>query len=165
MKKLFFLLPIILLADIDPFKAGDLNSPSPYGLTPQEKVILLNKKNIQKLGLNNLVKNIPNLKLIDPVGYYDFMNLQMNAKFILTDSGGIQEESTFFGIPCLTLRPNTERPITITEGTNRLVKLDTEDIVLKAQNIMTGNYKKGKIPKYWDGKTAARIVNIFRKEF
>jgi len=123
------------------------------------------KKNIQKLGLNNLVKNIPNLKLIDPVGYYDFMNLQMNAKFILTDSGGIQEESTFFGIPCLTLRPNTERPITITEGTNRLVKLDTEDIVLKAQNIMTGNYKKGKIPKYWDGKTAARIVNIFRKEF
>ena len=93
------------------------------------------------------MKNIPNLKLIDPVGYYDFMNLQMNAKFILTDSGGIQEESTFFGIPCLTLRPNTERPITITEGTNRFVKLDTEDIVLKAQNIMTGNYKKGKIPK------------------
>ncbi len=120
------------------------------------------KKNIEKLGLNDLLKSIPNLKLIDPVGYYDFMNLQMNAKFILTDSGGIQEESTFFGIPCLTLRPNTERPITITEGTNQLVNLETEDIVGKAKNILNGEHKEGKIPKFWDGKTASRIVEIFK---
>jgi len=120
------------------------------------------KKNIEKLGLGELLKSIPNLKLIDPVGYYDFMNLQMNAKFILTDSGGIQEESTFFGIPCLTLRPNTERPITITEGTNQLVKLETEDIISKAQVILNGEHKQGRIPKFWDGKTAFRIVNIFK---
>lgn len=120
------------------------------------------KKNIEKLGLGELLKSIPNLKLIDPVGYYDFMNLQMNAKFILTDSGGIQEESTFFGIPCLTLRPNTERPITITEGTNQLVKLETEDIISKAQVILNGEHKQGRIPKFWDGKTASRIVEIFK---
>ena len=120
------------------------------------------KKNIEKFGLNELLEKNNNLKLIEPIGYYDFMNLQMNAKFILTDSGGIQEESTFFGIPCLTLRPNTERPITITEGTNQLVKLETEDIVQKAKSILNGEHKEGKIPEFWDGKTAERIVEIFR---
>jgi UDP-N-acetylglucosamine 2-epimerase (non-hydrolysing) len=96
------------------------------------------------------------------VGYYDFLKLQMDAKFILTDSGGIQEESTYFGVPCLTLRPNTERPITITQGTNTLVKLETDDIINEAKKILSGNIKKGSIPKYWDGKTAERIVKIFK---
>ncbi|MDO9576438.1 MAG: UDP-N-acetylglucosamine 2-epimerase (non-hydrolyzing) [Candidatus Cloacimonadales bacterium] len=120
------------------------------------------RKQIAVFGLEEKVKNMPNLILTEPVGYYDFLKLQMEAKFILTDSGGIQEESTYFGIPCLTLRPQTERPITIWEGTNKLVKLETDDIIKEAKNILDGNIKKGKIPKYWDGKTAERVVKIFR---
>ncbi len=106
---------------------------------------------------------MPNLLLTEPVGYYDFLKLLMEAKFILTDSGGIQEESTYFGVPCLTLRPQTERPITIWEGTNKMVKLETEDIIKEANEILNGNIKQGRIPKYWDGKTAERIVKIFRE--
>ena len=89
----------------------------------------------------------------------------MNAKFILTDSGGIQEESTYFGVPCLTLRENTERPITITEGTNHLVDLNEESIVNSAREIIEGHIKQGKIPKYWDGKTAKRIVKVLDEWF
>lgn len=121
------------------------------------------KKQIKSFNLEDKVKNIKNLILIEPVGYYDFMKLQMNAKFVLTDSGGIQEETTYFGIPCLTLRPNTERPITITQGTNKLVKLETKEIIKEANLILKTNTKKGKIPEYWDGHTAERIVDIFRK--
>ena len=118
-------------------------------------------KQIKVFGLEEKVGKMKNLLLIEPVGYYDFLKLQMEAKFILTDSGGIQEESTVFGIPCLTLRPNTERPVTITEGTNKLVKLETKEIVREADLILNGKAKKGKIPKFWDGKTAERIVKIF----
>ncbi|MBT3755016.1 MAG: UDP-N-acetylglucosamine 2-epimerase (non-hydrolyzing) [Candidatus Cloacimonetes bacterium] len=119
-------------------------------------------KQIQTFELEEKVKKMRNLHLVPPVGYYDFLKLQMDAKFILTDSGGIQEESTYFGVPCLTLRPNTERPITITQGTNTLVKLETDDIINEAKKILSGNIKKGSIPKYWDGKTAERIVKIFK---
>ena len=122
------------------------------------------KKQISLFGLDEKVNKISNLFLIEPVGYYDFMKLQMEAKFILTDSGGIQEESTYFGVPCLTLRKNTERPITITEGTNQLVQLTTKSIIVKANEILSGSYKKGKIPTFWDGKTAQRIVSFFRNE-
>jgi len=118
-------------------------------------------KQIKAFGLEKKVNGIKNLLLTEPVGYYDFLKLQMKAEFILTDSGGIQEESTVFGIPCLTLRPNTERPITISEGTNKLVKLETAEIIREANLILEGKAKKGKIPKFWDGKTAERIVKIF----
>jgi len=122
------------------------------------------RKQIQAFGLQEKVEKMENLILMPPVGYYDFMKLQMNARFILTDSGGIQEESTFFGIPCLTLRENTERPITITIGTNQLIKLETKEIINASQKIILGKGKEGKIPPLWDGKTAERIVDIFRKE-
>ncbi len=120
------------------------------------------RNNIQTLGLDSLLKSIPNLIVTEPLGYLDFLNLEMNADMVVTDSGGIQEETTFLQIPCLTLRENTERPITITEGTNQLVKLDTEHIVEAALEIVNGKYKLGSIPKYWDGKTSERIVNLFR---
>lgn len=97
---------------------------------------------------------------VHPVGYLDFMKLQMNAKFILTDSGGIQEESTYFGVPCLTLRENTERAITITEGTNQLVPLDSVSIIKYSEEILAGKVKEGRIPEYWDGKTAERVVEL-----
>lgn len=121
-------------------------------------------KQIKAFDLETRVNEIKNLILIEPAGYYDFIKLQMDAKFIITDSGGIQEESTWFGIPCLTLRPNTERPITITEGTNQLIPLETDKIISAAKEILAGNTKKGSIPKFWDGKTAERIVKIFRSE-
>lgn len=121
------------------------------------------RNRIAQLGMQSKVDTMKNLILLDPIGYYDFIRLQKDAKFILTDSGGIQEESTYLGVPCLTLRPNTERPITITEGTNQLIELDTDKIISAANEVLSGKNKKGKIPELWDGKTASRIVEIFRK--
>jgi UDP-N-acetylglucosamine 2-epimerase (non-hydrolysing) len=118
-------------------------------------------KNIDKFDLKSQIDKIDNLILCEPVGYLDFMKLQMDAKFILTDSGGLQEESTYLNIPCFTLRENTERPITITMGTNQLVNQSSEDIVSKAKEALLGKVKKGQIPPLWDGKTSERIVKIF----
>ena len=100
--------------------------------------------------------NNNNLKLMDPIGYHDSICLAEHAKFVLTDSGGLQEETTFFRTPCLTLRPNTERPITITEGSNKLTNPDSlwSDI----EQLLNGPYHKGNIPGLWDGKTAERIL-------
>lgn len=123
------------------------------------------RKNIYDLGLSSFLNTNSDILFTDPLGYLDFLKLEMNAKFILTDSGGIQEESTYFGVPCLTLRENTERPITITEGTNHLVDLNEESIVNSAREIIEGNVKQGKIPKYWDGKTAKRIVKVLDEWF
>ncbi|MHB8078581.1 MAG: non-hydrolyzing UDP-N-acetylglucosamine 2-epimerase [Candidatus Krumholzibacteriia bacterium] len=94
--------------------------------------------------------------LADPLGYYEFMNLVVNAQIILTDSGGLQEEATWLGIPCLTLRPNTERPITISEGTNELATVAS--LPAQTARILAGEWKKGRIPALWDGATAPRIV-------
>jgi UDP-N-acetylglucosamine 2-epimerase (non-hydrolysing) len=123
------------------------------------------RKNIYELGLSFFLNTDSDVIFTEPLGYLDFLKLEMNAKFILTDSGGIQEESTYFGVPCLTLRENTERPITITEGTNHLVDLNVESIVNSVRKIIEGNVKQGKIPKYWDGKTAKRIVKVLDEWF
>jgi UDP-N-acetylglucosamine 2-epimerase (non-hydrolysing) len=85
-----------------------------------------------------------------------------HSKFVLTDSGGIQEETTYMNIPCLTIRPTTERPVTIWEGTNKLIKVD--DIMAEVDLILQGKGKTGKIPKYWDGKTAERIAAVLIKK-
>ncbi|MFA5932980.1 MAG: UDP-N-acetylglucosamine 2-epimerase (non-hydrolyzing) [Microgenomates group bacterium] len=102
------------------------------------------------------------LKFIPPLGYKDFTFLEKNAGLVITDSGGIQEETTFLGVPCLTLRPNTERPITIKLGTNKLV---TEQSLLKEVDfILNEKNKKGKIPPFWDGQTASRITKILTQK-
>jgi len=106
----------------------------------------------------------PGIHGLDPLGYLDFLSLMMYAKFVLTDSGGIQEETTVLGIPCLTLRVTTERPITIQEGTNVLVWNDTQKIVEEAFRILDGQGRKAKIPEYWDGKTAERIIKILAED-
>ncbi len=102
----------------------------------------------------------PRLRLIDPLGYLDFLCLLSKATLALTDSGGIQEETTALGVPCLTLRENTERPITISQGTNLLVGTDPAQIISAVRDILAGNSKAGRIPPLWDGKAAERIVEI-----
>jgi UDP-N-acetylglucosamine 2-epimerase (non-hydrolysing) len=104
-----------------------------------------------------------NLHLLDPLGYFDFQALVKDAKLILTDSGGIQEESTFRQVPCLTLRENTERPITVDLGTNTLVPFDEQLILSLIADIHEGNYKKGAIPPLWDGNATERILGIISK--
>ena len=100
-----------------------------------------------------------NLIISDPIGYLDFICLSKNAILILTDSGGIQEESTFLNVQCITLRDNTERPVTIELGTNHLIGTDMKKIDQAIENILDGNVKKGTIPPLWDGKTAERICS------
>ena len=100
------------------------------------------------------------LLLMDPLGYLDFMKLVKEARFVLTDSGGIQEETTVLGIPCLTLRSNTERPVTVTEGTNILVGSDMNRMLEEAARILAGHAKQGGIPRYWDGRASERIADV-----
>jgi len=100
---------------------------------------------------------------IEPMGYVDFLYLMAHAKFVLTDSGGVQEETTALGIPCLTLRNNTERPVTITQGTNVIVGYDKNKIINESLKILDGHTKEYKIPELWDGRAAERIVDILLK--
>ncbi|MGB6874129.1 MAG: UDP-N-acetylglucosamine 2-epimerase (non-hydrolyzing) [Dehalococcoidia bacterium] len=120
------------------------------------------RKNIAKFEFSQILED-RRILLIEPLGYLDFVNLEMNAKFVMTDSGGIQEETTVLSIPCLTLRNTTERPITLTRGTNILVWNHTEKIVEEAFKILDGKGKTGNCPELWDGKTAERIIKVLAK--
>jgi UDP-N-acetylglucosamine 2-epimerase (non-hydrolysing) len=120
-------------------------------------------KNILAFGLEKRIQPYIHLFLIEPVGYLQFIRLVRHAKFVITDSGGIQEETTYMNIPCLTVRPTTERPVTIWEGSNKLIKVD--DIMAEVDLILQGKGKTGRIPKYWDGKTAPRITAVIHRLF
>ena len=98
------------------------------------------------------------------MGYLEFLHLNMHAQLVLTDSGGLQEETTVLGVPCLTMRQNTERPITCQIGTNQLVGSKKEKILIAAREIINGSSKSGKIPEKWDGQTAERIIDIILHE-
>ena len=105
--------------------------------------------------------NSAGLRLIEPLGYSDFLALMRSARLVLTDSGGIQEETTFLGIPCLTARPNTERPVTVTEGTNRLIASTPQAMLAAvAEELARTEHRPARIPELWDGHTAERIVKI-----
>jgi UDP-N-acetylglucosamine 2-epimerase (non-hydrolysing) len=104
------------------------------------------------------------LRLIDPVGYLDFVKAMEQARLVITDSGGIQEETTVLGVPCLTARENTERPITIELGTNRLVGMDGGRILSEAKAVLEGGMAKHRIPPLWDGKTAGRIADVLETD-
>jgi UDP-N-acetylglucosamine 2-epimerase (non-hydrolysing) len=101
-----------------------------------------------------------NLRLIDPVGYVEFLALQMHATLVVTDSGGIQEETTYLGIPCLTVRTNTERPVTTTIGSNTLIGRDMERLLVEIGLVLEGKGKRGRIPPLWDGRASRRIAEI-----
>ncbi|NRD20817.1 UDP-N-acetylglucosamine 2-epimerase (non-hydrolyzing) [Winogradskyella eckloniae] len=116
--------------------------------------------NIKKFNLENEFKSIENLKVLAPLDYFSFQNLIHSCKMVLTDSGGIQEETTFKQKPCLTLRPNTERPSTLEIGSNTLLDFNNVDILSQIKLIMTNTYKNGQIPKYWDGCTTERILKV-----
>jgi len=118
------------------------------------------KKMMMSYGLSDRAAAISNLIITEPIGYLDFMQLMQHAHLVLTDSGGIQEETTYLRIPCLTVRENTERPVTIEVGTNQLLGTDAQKISEAAQKIYEGESKKGAIPELWDGHAAERIVKI-----
>jgi len=117
-------------------------------------------KMLKRFNLSKSLNQLKNFLITPPLSYLNFLNLMSHSRFAMTDSGGIQEETTLLGIPCLTLRNNTERPITITQGTNILVGTDYKKIIHEVDKIIEGKNKKGKIPKFWDGKTAERIVKV-----
>jgi UDP-N-acetylglucosamine 2-epimerase (non-hydrolysing) len=110
--------------------------------------------------LSGQLESARGLVLIDPVGYLDFLALTANARLVITDSGGVQEETTALGIPCLTVRKNTERPVTVEIGTNTLVGTNPSDIVPAAMAVLEGRGKKGRVPELWDGHAAERIARI-----
>jgi UDP-N-acetylglucosamine 2-epimerase (non-hydrolysing) len=113
------------------------------------------RKTCAQFGIS--VEGAPGLKVVEPIGYHDSLWLVEHARLVLTDSGGLQEESTYFRTPCLTLRPNTERPVTITIGSNRLTTLAT--ISADVSNALAGEPRIGNVPPLWDGLAAARILN------
>lgn len=120
------------------------------------------EKNLTNFGIMPDLKENSGLKLCPPVGYFESIGLADKARFVLTDSGGLQEETTYLKVPCLTLRPNTERPVTITIGTNKLTSLDNLESDIK--QYFSGEKKKGNIPDLWDGSTSTRIVNVLIQE-
>ncbi|MGB3463764.1 MAG: UDP-N-acetylglucosamine 2-epimerase (non-hydrolyzing) [Cyclobacteriaceae bacterium] len=119
------------------------------------------KKMIGQFNLDSLLES-EDIILTEPFGYFYFGKIISNSRFVLTDSGGIQEETTVYGIPCITIRENTERPVTISEGTNELAGASYDKITQMADRIMEGDWKKGKVPELWDGKTAERIVDFIK---
>ncbi|HHJ19619.1 MAG TPA: UDP-N-acetyl glucosamine 2-epimerase, partial [Gammaproteobacteria bacterium] len=102
--------------------------------------------------------------LTEPLGYLEFLHLNMNAKMVLTDSGGLQEETTVLGVPCITMRENTERPITCEIGTNVIVGNSADKILQAANDVLEQNSRPGQVPEYWDGRAAERIVSILIDE-
>lgn len=135
-------------------------------LSEKKKVIFpihpRTRKNLEKAGL---LKNFSDRIIhTDPIGYIDFLALVDKAALVITDSGGIQEETTFLGVQCLTVRDNTERPVTVEKGTNQLIGTDLGRVYEAAGRVLDGAGKKGNIPELWDGHTAERIVEILKKK-
>ena len=118
------------------------------------------RKNAMEAGLE---PELGRLVTTDPLGYLDFLNLMSDAKVVITDSGGVQEETTVLGVPCLTVRENTERPVTISCGTNRLVGTDPNAMLRAAREALHEPRPESRLPELWDGKAAQRIVEILKR--
>lgn len=146
--------PVVFSRILDALEEIQKNLPVLFPVHPRTR------KNISALGFQARVDGLTNLHLLDPVGYLDFLKLQATAKIVLTDSGGIQEETTILKVPCITLRNNTERPVTAAIGSNQVVGTDTEKIVAAYRIAVSGNRRQSQVPPLWDGHAAERIVKI-----
>ena len=122
------------------------------------------RNNLEGFNLKEKLKEMKNVSISDPLTYLEFMNAVMNSKFVLTDSGGIQEETTVLNIPCITLRDNTERPVTIEQGTNYLAGSNKNSILEIIQKVLNGKAKQYRGIESWDGKAAGRIVSAIKNE-
>ena len=118
-------------------------------------------KNLNRFNLLKRLNGVDNFDLLDPLPYIDFMKIVTGARLVITDSGGLQEETTYLGIPCLTMRENTERPVTVTQGTNKLVR--ASDLLREVGTILNGDWKKGMCPPLWEGQAAGRAVRSLKK--
>lgn len=136
-------------------------------LSKNKKLIFpIHPRTLNNLNQYHLLTKINSkmVKIIEPLGYIDFITLQKNAALVITDSGGVQEETTVLGVQCITVRDNTERPVTVELGTNQLIGTNLEKVLKSAISVLQGNKKKGIIPPLWDGQTAKRLADIIVKE-
>jgi UDP-N-acetylglucosamine 2-epimerase (non-hydrolysing) len=104
------------------------------------------------------------VQLIEPLGYLDFLALQSRARLVITDSGGVQEETTYLRVPCLTVRENTERPVTVSIGTNMLIGRDPQRLIEESRKVLRGEGKRGDVPPLWDGQASERIADVVVRE-
>lgn len=118
------------------------------------------RQRIEDFGFAGKLANAPGLVVLPPLGYLDFLALTSQSLLVVTDSGGLQEESTVLGIPCLTMRPNTERPVTVDDGTSTLIGSDAEKLARHIDQILNGDYPRGVVPDLWDGRAADRIAKV-----
>jgi UDP-N-acetylglucosamine 2-epimerase (non-hydrolysing) len=149
--------PTVLAKLLDVFEAVATDQPLVFPVHPRTR------QKLAEFGLASRIEAQPALRLVDPLGYLDFLQLMARARLVLTDSGGIQEETTILGVPCLTLRQNTERPATVDMGTNRLVGQQPERILAAYREVMAGRQGGAQIPPLWDGQAANRIVAVLRE--
>lgn len=146
--------PVVLAAITGVLEAVQADLPVVFPVHPRTR------KNIETAGLAPRYQAMDRLTLMDPVGYLDFLKLLADAAVVMTDSGGIQEETTILGVPCLTLRENTERPVTLTQGTNQLVGMDPERILTAYRGVRAAPPATPHVPEKWDGHAAERIAAI-----
>ncbi len=146
--------PVVLGRILDALEVIQQDLPIVFPIHPRTR------KNIAGSSLAGRVKTMTDLRLIDPVGYLDFLKLTSSARLVLTDSGGIQEETTILKVPCITLRENTERPVTAEIGSNQIVGTDPEKIISAYREVIDGHWRESRIPDLWDGHAAERIVEI-----
>jgi UDP-N-acetylglucosamine 2-epimerase (non-hydrolysing) len=146
--------PAVLRGIVSALDAIQARLPLVFPIHPRTQ------KNLEAFGLASQVTAMPGMVLTEPLGYLDFLCLMDHACLVLTDSGGIQEETTILGVPCLTLRQNTERPVTITEGTNQVIGSSRDGILDASLAILKRRGKEGRIPELWDGHAAERVVRV-----
>jgi UDP-N-acetylglucosamine 2-epimerase (non-hydrolysing) len=146
--------PALLAGYVGVFEEVGARLPIVFPLHPRTA------KALEGFGLMDRLRRLPQVKLLEPQGYLEFLGLTSQARLVLTDSGGIQEETTALGVPCLTLRENTERPITIAEGTNRLVGTRPEAIIEAVTEVLDGGAGAVRRPEFWDGRASERIVDV-----
>ena len=150
--------PVVFSRILDALEVIQTDMPILFPVHPRTR----NK--ILSYGFQARVDNLSNLHIMNPIGYVDFLRLQADARVILTDSGGIQEEATILKVPCITLRNNTERPVTAAIGSNQVAGTDTEKIITAYRNVVNGDWRRPQIPPLWDGQAAGRIVEILRQK-